>query len=109
MSGQSIADARRRCLKTLVVTGAVLAVGWGAPRRASAQALPQVAANDPAAKALSYVPQAAASKNSAHKAGADCAACRFYRGKPDHAAGLCPLFPGKEVKAGGWCQAFTAK
>lgn len=97
--------SRRRFLK--LATGALaLAITGLLPRRAHAAELPPLGEDDPTAKALGYVENAAASTNPKHRAGAVCANCQFYRGG-DGGRGACQVFPGKSVNARGWCVSHT--
>jgi hypothetical protein len=62
-----------------------------------------------AAIALGYVSEAKATQDPKHAAGAACANCALFAGKPGDAAGPCPLFAGKQVAATGWCTAYQKK
>ena len=64
---------------------------------------------EPNAIALGYVPDAKATKDARHVAGAACANCALFAGKAGDAAGPCPLYPGKQVAAAGWCTAYQKK
>jgi len=80
----------------------------------SAQAadLPQLAADDPTAKALGYVENAAnvdPAKWPTFKAGSDCANCLQIQGNDGDAYRPCAIFPGKTVAAAGWCSVWVAK
>ena len=66
--------SRRRFLK--LATGALALATTGLlPRSAHAAELPPLGENEPTAKALGYVENAAASTNSKHRPGAACANC----------------------------------
>src|SRR5215831_2937408 len=95
-----IDESRRQLLKRLTLGAALLPLS-GLPVATLAADLPLVTADDPAAKALKYVPDA--SKATDAKPGSKCANCSFYQGAANSAQGGCLLFPGKAVKASGWC------
>jgi hypothetical protein len=96
---------RRVFLMQVAVAGTGLAAA-----RAHAAPLPDLAEADPAAKALGYVANAAASKpGGKFAAGQMCSNCALFQGKAADAAGGCPLFTGKQVKGTGWCTAYNKK
>lgn len=98
---------RRRLLKTVTLSVAVVPV-VGLPLRAAIAAeLPLLTENDPTAKALRYVSDA--SQATGAKPSSKCATCTNYQGAAGSAQGGCLLFPGKAVKAGGWCSSWAAK
>lgn len=74
-------------------------------------AKPKLDPNDPVAKALMYVEDAAKvdkSKAPNFKPGQDCANCLQLQGASgDYRP--CNAFPGKLVSAKGWCSAWVAK
>jgi hypothetical protein len=78
------------------------------PRVARAADLPHVSPDDPTAKALGYVEDAATTKDAKHKAGDVCSNCQFYSGGAS-GYGPCQLFPGKSVNAKGWCVSHSKK
>ena len=94
--------ARRRLLKLVAASGAVMGVAILVPGLLRAADLPHLDASDPAAKALGYVDDASATTNARHKAGDACANCQFYSGGPT-GYGPCQIFAGKSVSAKGWC------
>jgi len=105
---KQVFDESRRRLLQRVSLGVALMPLAGIPLRVAIAAdLPLVAADDPTAKALKYVPDA--SKASDAKPGSHCANCSLYQGAAGSAQGGCLLFPGKAVKATGWCSSWTAK
>jgi hypothetical protein len=68
--------------------------------------------NDPTAKALSFVTDAAkvdAAANPTYKAGQKCSTCAQFTGKAGAAAGGCNIFAGHTVPAAGWCKVWAAK
>jgi hypothetical protein len=107
-------DGSRRRFMTLVgATGAAVLVG-ARPQFGLAQGggLPHLSPSDPTAQALGYTEDASKvdkSKYTAYKAGAKCATCNFFQGKPGDSYGPCQLFPGKAVSASGWCASHSPK
>lgn len=108
MSPEKNNESRRQFLKIAAGTAAAAVVVGALPRLAQAADLPHVTADDPTAKALSYVEDASKSTNPQHKAGNDCANCQFYSGQAK-GYGPCQLFPGKSVHAQGWCISYSPK
>jgi len=96
--------SRRRFL---TLSAAVPAALLG--HQAFAADLPLVTADDPTAKGVGYVADAATAKSPAFKAGSNCAKCALYSGAAGAASGPCGIFPGKAVAAKGWCTAYAAK
>ncbi|OOG63481.1 High potential iron-sulfur protein [Rhodanobacter sp. B04] len=99
--------SRRQFLKMTVAMSATAALASFAGF-AHAADLMHVTDSDPTAKALGYVEDASATKNSLYKAGSTCANCQFYTGAAG-GYGPCQLFPGKAVNAKGWCSSYTPK
>ena len=99
--------SRRRLLKTVTLSVAVIPVAAVTLRAASAADLPLLTDSDPTAKALNYVTDA--TKASGAKPGSKCANCTNYQGAAGSPQGGCLIFPGKAVKADGWCLSWTAK
>ncbi len=106
----SINQSRRRFL-VLAATGTagmVLCTGAGA-----AADLPHLSPDDPTAKALGYVEDAAKINPAAEatfKKGSACASCALYQAdKAKGGYGPCGAFAGKAVNAKGWCRAYSAK
>jgi anaerobic selenocysteine-containing dehydrogenase len=101
---------RRQFLKTALATAAA----FGLPASpAPAASLPEVAPDDPAAKALGYTVAAAKidpAKEPTFRKGSSCGTCSLYQAAQEQ-GGLapCAIFPGKAVKKGGWCRAWAAK
>src|SRR5689334_1022697 len=98
--------SRRNFLALAGVTGAVALVG-ARPGASLAQgaAAPHLSESDPTAKALGYVEDASKvdkTKFPSYKAGAHCANCNFFQGKPTDAYAPCQIFPGKSVAGKGW-------
>ena len=77
---------------------------------AEGQTLPKLSLNDPVAKALMYVEDAAKvdkAKAPNFKPGQDCANCvQLQAGAGDWRP--CNAFPGKLVAVKGWCSAWVA-
>jgi hypothetical protein len=100
-------STRRQFIITLPAVGAA----WGVSRRAFAQA-PMVDENDPAAKGIGYVADAAKADKAKFKtyaAGQTCGNCALYQAKADAPAAGCALFPGKQVAGKGWCSAYSKR
>lgn len=111
MSNPAESQTKHRFLQ-LAAAGAVVGpiAATVLPRLALAADLPHLDPNDATAKALHYTNDAAtAAGNPAFKAGADCANCTFYQGKPGEEWGPCMLFPGKSVHKNGWCASHNLK
>ena len=105
--GAPASPARRRLLERLVLGAAALPLAEGVWRAAPAQpAAALLSVDAPEAKAVHYVEDAKAAKESA---GNTCAGCGLYQGANGSVQGPCQLFPGKAVKAAGWCASWTAK
>ena len=106
--------SRRSFIALAGVTGAAVLVG-AQPALTFAQggaALPHLTESDPTAKALGYVEDAGKvdkTKFPAYKAGARCATCNFFQGKPGDEYGPCQIFPGKAVAGKGWCASHSPK
>ena len=109
---QNSTIGRRRILIGAVVSVPLAAVGWR--RTAQAQDLPPVQLDNPTARALLYVHDAAdvdASNPLAARfeAGQNCANCIQIQGDDGAEWRPCPLFPGQTVNAAGWCSAWAPK
>jgi hypothetical protein len=104
---QIIDESRRRLLKRVGLGVALIPVVGMPLRVTKAAELPLVTADDPTAKALKYVSDAA--KAPAAKPGSRCATCQLYQGAANSTQGGCLLFPGKSVMAAGWCSSWTPK
>ncbi|HEU0196569.1 MAG TPA: high-potential iron-sulfur protein [Nevskiaceae bacterium] len=99
--------ARRRFLTNLAAAGVAipfLRVGF-----AGAAALPHLDPTAANAKALHYTDDFKTElKNPAHKAGAHCGDCMFYKGGTAQWGG-CAIFPQNDVHIDGWCMSWTKK
>ena len=99
-------DTRRTFLMTLAASSAA----FGSAAQAQAQA--KLDEKDPQALALGYVAEATKAdtkKFPKYAAGQNCSNCALYQGKATDAAGLCPLFAGRQVAGKGWCSAWAKK
>jgi phage tail sheath protein FI len=99
-------SARRVFMMQVAVGGAALC-GIGV-----AQAAPMVSETEPTALGLGYKADTTKvdnTKYAKHQATQKCVNCQLYQGAADSKAGLCPLFPGKQVAANGWCSAWVKK
>ena len=97
--------SRRRFLYNAALGFALLPLTEFTASRASAADAPLVGADDPTAKALKYVDNAARANGA--KPGNTCANCALYQGVAGSKQGPCPLFAGKQVKAAGWCASWS--
>ncbi len=102
--------ARRKFIQL----SAVAAAGCVAmpSRDARADELPQLAEDDPMAKAMKYTHDAStvdpATRNNP-AADQTCANCALIQGKEGDAWRPCQIFPGKAVAAAGWCSVWAPK
>lgn len=83
-----------------------------AQAKPAAGKLPPLNANDPAAKALAYAPDATkvdAKANPMYKKGQVCANCLQWDEKTALSQGKCKIFPGKLVAGNGWCKVYVKK
>ena len=101
---------RRTFLQTLAVAvpaGAAMLHG-----EAQAQDLVKLDINDPTAKALVYVEDAATVDTAnplaaRFEAGQDCSNCAQIQGEEGAAFRPCGIFPGKLVANKGWCSVWA--
>ena len=104
-------DTSRRRFLQLALTGAA-ALSLGKSGFATA-GVPHLAVDDPTAKALSYVENAAKidpAKDAAFKKDSTCASCSLFQAaQTEGGYAPCAAFPGKAVSAKGWCRAYAAK
>lgn len=102
--------SRRQFLNRLAVASASLPVVvlLGDIRTAHAEDAPHIAPDDPMAKALKYVDDAAQAEGRVD-ASAICDNCMHYSGADGAETGPCALFQGKLVNAKGWCTAWVKK
>ena len=109
MSHSQHDNDRRKVLK-MALTG-VAAVPLSSlllNRQASAGDLPPLSEDDPTAKALSYVHDAANAPADKRKDGTFCRNCNLIQGKEGTWRG-CSIFPGKAVNADGWCAGWVGR
>jgi len=97
--------SRRHLLRSVAVGATLVGVAALRPRPACAADAPLISENDPAAKAVKYVDDAAKAKEA--KPGSTCANCGLYQGKEGAKSGACQIFPGKTVTAAGWCSSWA--
>jgi hypothetical protein len=99
----SVRHRTRRALLRMLVVGAALR---STPTPASAEPATRVDLNDPQAKRLGYVENAATvdrASNPSFAPDQKCSNCVQYRGRPGELRGPCNVFEGKMVTAAGWC------
>jgi hypothetical protein len=109
MSQSSIDQKRRRALA--LAAASVVAVplaGLATRGTAIAGELPRLSEDDPTAKALSYVHDAANAPAGKRKDGTYCKNCNLIQGKEGTWRG-CAIFPGKAVNADGWCAGWVGR
>lgn len=99
---------RRQFLKILLAGSAAMTLP---ALPAHAAAMPKLAEDDPSAKALGYVADAAkAAKDPVYKKGSICAGCALYQAAQEQGGyAPCMAFPGKSVNKAGWCRAWARK
>jgi High potential iron-sulfur protein len=103
--------SRRDLVKALALGGASSTVLYGR-LSLSAEPLPKLDVNDPAAVAVGYVENAArvdTKKFPGYVQGSTCDNCLLLQGKPGNSFRPCSLFQGKLVSVGGWCSGWTAE
>lgn len=106
MSRQVIDRDRRRFMTAVIAAPIVEIAGVSAARAAD---MPHLSLDDPQAKGLGYVHDAAkAEDNPAYQEGAHCANCLQWTGG-DAQWGGCKIFPGKAVNRSGWCTVWVKK
>jgi High potential iron-sulfur protein len=98
-------DERRALLRRLALGLTLVPLAGIQSRRAHAADLLPLSENDPAAKALDYVEDAAKAKGA--QPGSLCSNCSVYGGADGAPTGPCTLFPGKSVTANGWCKSWS--
>jgi hypothetical protein len=104
----SFSSSRRVILKRSAMGLAAIAGSALLPStRLFAADLPKVSEDEPTAKALKYVHNAAESERPS--ADQYCHNCRYYRGAASDEWAPCDLFPGKQVAGQGWCNVWAKK
>ena len=107
---QSTIDHKRRRTLQLVAAGVVAVPLAELATRGTAVAgdLPQLSEDDPTAKALSYVHDAAKAPAGKRKDGTFCSNCNLIKGNEGTWRG-CAIFPGKAVNENGWCAGWVGR
>jgi hypothetical protein len=106
------AISRRDVMKGALLAGSVVPALGLVGNDSRAAALTPLDPNDPTAKALGFVTDAAkvnAKTSPTYKAGQRCATCAQYQGKPADASAGCIIFAGHSVPAGGWCSVWAQR
>src|SRR5450631_257435 len=101
---------RRTIVKSGLIAGALVPAFGLIAGTAGAAALTPLDANDPTAKALGFVTDAAkvdAAANPTYKPTQKCSTCAQYLGKAGEATAGCNIFAGHSVPAAGWCKVYA--
>lgn len=104
--------SRRDLVKSGLIAGTLVPALGLVARQSQAAGLTPLDPNDPTAKSLGFVTDAAqvsASANPTFKTGQRCASCAQYQGKPTDATAGCNIFAGHSVPAGGWCKVWAQR
>jgi len=103
-------DLKRRRVLALTAASVVVVPLANLATRGTAMAgeLPHLSEDDPTAKALSYVHDAANAPADKRKDGTYCKNCNLVKGNEGTWVG-CAIFPGKAVNAGGWCAGWVGR
>jgi len=97
--------SRRRFLVQAAVAAAVAPLLTIIARQPAGAELYKLPLDNPQAKALGYVENAATTKNPAYKPGSSCSNCQFHNAE----TGGCSLFANYAVSPKGWCAAWAKK
>ncbi|MGD2076222.1 MAG: high-potential iron-sulfur protein [Gammaproteobacteria bacterium] len=109
MSQVNTDQKRRRALKLAAASVVAVPLTSLATRGgAIAGELPHLSEDDRAAKALSYVHDAADAPANKRKDGSFCKNCNLIKGEEGAWRG-CDLFPGKAVNENGWCAGWVGR
>jgi hypothetical protein len=108
MSQSQTDKERRRVLKLVLSSAAVVPLASLLPSQATAGDLPPVSEDDPAARGLGYVHDATKTTNPKRQADQFCKNCNLLRSDAGEWR-QCAIFPGKSVNANGWCTAWVLK
>ena len=109
MSSSSTDQNRRRVLKAAAAGVLAIPVVTLATRgTAIAEELPHLSEDDPTAKALNYVHDAANAPAGKRKDGTFCKNCNLIQGKEGTWRG-CSIFPGRAVNENGWCAGWVGR
>ena len=106
---------RRRFLQFASASAVGFAVAipaLNAAEPAPAATLPNLELDNPTAKALGYVEDAAKVdkvKYPKHTPDQICGSCVLMQGDAKNARNPCTLFPGRSVATKGWCASFAKK
>lgn len=98
--------------RIFLIHAAVAGSALGAAQAHAQAAAPKLDEKDPQAVALGYVAdttKANQAKYPKHSNEQMCSGCQLYQGKGTDAAGLCPIFAGRQVAAKGWCSTYIRK
>jgi hypothetical protein len=101
--------SRRRLVQRLAALAGVAVI---APTRSRGADLVRLDVNDPAARALGYVENAArvdTKKYPGYVQGSNCENCLQLGGTSGNNYRPCSLFPGKSVSVSGWCSGWAAE
>jgi hypothetical protein len=102
----------RRAFMRHALVGCALGSVLGLTEQGRAASLTPLDPNDPTAKSLGFVTDAAQVKpadDPTYKAGQHCAVCLQFQGKPTDARAACNIYAGHSVPAGGWCRVWTQR
>ena len=104
------AGQRRRTLLKLALTSAaaIPLAGLVTSRPVRSQQLEPLSPEERAAKALSYVDDAAQSDSPQRGSDQFCSNCNLVRSESGSRR-QCAIFPGKSVSENGWCSAWVKK
>ena len=107
---QTSTDLQRRRVLALAAASVVAVPLASLATRGSAIAseLPRLSEDDPTAKALSYVHDAANAQAGKRKDGTYCKNCNLIKGNEGAWRG-CAICPGKAVNADGWCAGWVGR
>jgi hypothetical protein len=100
--------SRRGVLRGSVLGAAAAFLGGALPAfKLRAAELPHVAEDDPTAKGVKYVHDAAKSERPDQSQ--FCHNCQYFKGTASTPWAPCDIFPGKSVNTQGWCNVWTKK
>ena len=107
---QSLLDRDRRNILKLALSSAAVAPLSSLLLHSPALAgdLPPVSEDEPAAKGLGYVHDAAKTNDPKRKGNQLCKNCNLIQSKEGEWR-PCSIFPGKAVNENGWCKAWVGR
>ena len=109
MSQSNIDRNRRRALKLAAASVVAIPLASLTTRgTAVAGELPHLSEDDPTAKALNYVHDAANAPAGKRKEGTYCKNCNLIKATEGTWRG-CAIFPGKAVNENGWCAGWVGR